>query len=110
MKVILGLMLTFGAGLYQASTLIGSGAGAWVCERSDMKGWVKLVDLYEAEKEFQLKLIKLPANLSYQDIVDRVSYRFRKINSDLAEKFEGSMSDVLAGLTFVDSDLQIIDD
>lgn len=90
----------------------GNGGGAWVCQNKDALKtirWAKLVDLYEAEKEFLLPM-KSFGNRDYMEIVDTMKVRLFSINKNLYERLVPYFDEVEANIREVDVDLEIIDD
>ncbi len=90
----------------------GNGGGVWVCQNSDQLQtirWVRLVDLYEAEKEFLLPM-KIFTNRDYQEIVDSMKVRLFSINKNLYERVLPYFEQVEENFREVDVDLRIIDD
>ncbi|MCO4756339.1 MAG: hypothetical protein KC478_17800, partial [Bacteriovoracaceae bacterium] len=65
----------------------GNGGGVWVCQNQDQLKtirWARLVDLYEAEKEFLLSM-KSFGERNFQEIVDVQKIRLFSIDKDLYE-------------------------
>ncbi len=90
----------------------GNGGGSWVCQNQDQLKtirWAKLVDLYEAEKEFLLPM-KSFGNRDYFEIVDAQKVRLFSINKNLYERLVSYFDEVEANIREVDADLEIIDD
>lgn len=90
----------------------GNGGGTWVCQNKDQLQtirWVKLVDLYEAEKEFLLHL-KTFGSRDYQEIVDAQKVRLFSVNKNLYERLLPYFEEVEDNIREVDVDLEIIDD
>ena len=81
-KILLSLATIFFASISHAGDgRVGNGGGAWVCRNADLSiRWIELVDLYEAQHEFQLKLPK--TNGKYEEIVDRVKKRANLFDPD----------------------------
>lgn len=90
----------------------GNGGGAWVCQNDDQLKtirWAKLVDLYEAEKEFQLPL-KSFGNHNFHEIIDIQKVRLFSLNKNLYEVLTSYFEDVESNLREIDADLELIDD
>src|SRR5690606_23684593 len=82
---VLGLMfLATNASAWTGGNGVGNGGGAWVCrEASDKLRWSQVVDLFEAESEFDLKLSDYHG--SVREIVDQIQLRLFKANRSLYE-------------------------
>lgn len=99
-------------GLQARADGAGNGGGTWVCQNKDQLQtirWVKLVDLYEAEKEFLLQL-KTFGSRDYQEIVDAQKVRLFSVNKNLYERLLPYFEEVEDNIREVDVDLEIIDD
>jgi hypothetical protein len=96
----------------------GNGGGAWVCRNQDHSlRWAKLVDLVEAQGEFDLTLALYPG--SYQEIVSRVEKRISKVHADSTFQMTTAIDqlhDLVANtkgnpqVTYVDEALPLIND
>lgn len=111
------LALSLSAGAFAQSLAArgdgaGNGGGAWVCQNNDQLQtirWAKMVDLYEAEKEFLLPM-KDFGNRDYREIVDSQKVRLFSIDKLLYEKLIPHFEEVEANIREVDVDLEVIDD
>lgn len=101
------------AGLVQAREgSVGNGGGAWVCQNNDQLQsirWARLVDLYEAEKEFGLPM-KVFEAFDYRQIVDLQKAKLFSVNKKLYEALVPYFDDIERNLREVDGDLEVIDD
>ncbi|MBC75308.1 MAG: hypothetical protein CME64_04765 [Halobacteriovoraceae bacterium] len=101
------------AGLVQAREgSVGNGGGAWVCQNNDQLQsirWARLVDLYEAEKEFGLPM-KVFEAFDYRQIVDLQKAKLFSVNKKLYEALFPYFDDIERNLREVDGDLEVIDD
>jgi hypothetical protein len=63
-----------------AGPRVGNGGGAWVCqEPTGEHRWVRLVDLFEAENEFGLKLAPVPAKDPWALLQERYEFIFANV-------------------------------
>lgn len=115
-KRFINTLMAMGIGLSMAQAMAGEGAGngggAWVCQNQDQLKtirWARLVDLYEAEKEFLLEL-KTFGDRNFQEIVDIQKFRLFSIDKNLYEALIPHFDDVEASIRKVDVDLEVIED
>ena len=101
------------AGLVQAREgSVGNGGGAWVCQNDDQLQsirWARLVDLYEAEKEFGLPM-KVFEAFDYRQIVNLQKAKLFSVNKNLHKALSTYFDEVEKNLDPVDGDLEVIDD
>lgn len=91
----------------------GNGGGAWVCQNDDQLKtirWVKLVDLYEAEKEFKLGIKYYHDNYGYKDIVEVQKSWLNFVDHNFYEELTPYFEEVERNIRMVDADLEVIDD
>ncbi|MCO4753513.1 MAG: formylglycine-generating enzyme family protein [Bacteriovoracaceae bacterium] len=109
------MMLATGLTAGQASAReggVGNGGGAWVCHNDDQTQtirWARLVDLYEAEKEFGLSVKKF-GSYGYKEIVDLQKSRLLEIDKGFFESALPYFGAVEKKIKEVDGDLEVIDD
>ncbi|MBJ00754.1 MAG: hypothetical protein CME67_05930 [Halobacteriovoraceae bacterium] len=113
-KLILSSMMVAGMSLSViAGEGAGNGGGAWVCQNNDQLKtirWAKLVDLYEAEKEFKLGIKYYHDNYGYQDIVEVQKSWLNFVDHTFYEELTPYFEEVERNIRMVDADLEVIDD
>lgn len=97
---------------YASEGGVGNGGGAWVCHNDDQTQtirWARLVDLYEAEKEFGLSMKKF-GSYGYKEIVELQKSRLLEIDNAFFEEALPYFDEVEKKVKEVDGDLEVIDD
>lgn len=110
--LILSTLLSFSQQVF-AEGSVGNGGGAWVCYHSAQKKkvhWIRSVDLYEGQKEFQLEIPLSVPKKNYHQIVEEKLSKLKKANIYLFKTFSPYIQSVYNKMVFVDSDLSPIDD
>lgn len=80
--LILGMMMM--TAIVQAGE-VGNGGGSWVCREPNKQiRWSRLVDLFEAENEYQLKLAE-PIG-TYKDIANRMMDKIAGVDKDFYDQ------------------------
>lgn len=110
MKLILIIMTLFPSTFVQAGDKIGNGGGLWACVNpQQIVLYGQLVDLYEAQQEFGLRIIETSSQ-NPNDIFNERKAFLKLHMPELAVKLESSEQLTMSQLRFVDSVLTVIDD
>lgn len=94
---------------YSGEREVGNGGAVWSCEKDGVRNWLKVVDLFEAEEEFHLSP-RVWKETKWENIVEEVSAVFEATASDTYFEYKTYLDKILRRLTFINSDLSIIND
>lgn len=88
---------------------VGNGGGVWTCkEASGDYRWIELVDLYEAEKEFNVSILKPQGD--FRDLFNSRRFVLAKKNPKLYTQISSYLDNVITNHSIVESELKTIDD
>ena len=108
-KIIFTIVIAISS-LVQAGDKIGNGGGVWACYSADRNlEKAFLVDLYEIQAEFKLKLMPTSETDPMTIFQERSSFMQGHL-PHLFSEIAKSVDQTLANINFVDSELSIIDD
>lgn len=107
-KILLSFVLVFNV---FSKTEVGNGGGVWTCRNDDDSiRWIQLVDFFEGEVEFGLKIYDQYAGMSKSEIINSIL----EFSGEIDPNFEGVLSRYLSiveeSLEFKNSELEVIDD
>lgn len=109
MKKIIILILISASSLAWAGDKVGNGGGLWACWNQTTLNQGVLVDLYEAQEEFGLDLIKSKETDPFKMVEERRQFVKTHL-SNYFPSWDKYLNEILSKMRFVNSELVAVDD